>query len=60
MKEYETVTLTARFYVEPSPTTEEHKKFLVAKYLQEKGVCTMQEWRDGGLEPIHPLVIEIT
>lgn len=58
MKEYETLDLRVTFYVEPNPKTHEHKKFLIEKYLKEKGVRQMQQVDENGKE-IYPVVVEV-
>lgn len=49
---YETIDLRVTFYVEPNPKTHAHKKFLIEKYLKERGIHTEQEG-------VYPVVIEV-
>lgn len=58
---YETIDLRVTFYVEPNPKTHAHKKFLIEKYLREKGIHAEQSWKTGQKEwvPLHKVVIEV-
>jgi hypothetical protein len=58
MKEWQTLDVRVRFYIEHTPGTKEHLKQIVASYLKGKGVVTMQEY--DGDRPQHPLVFELS